>query len=88
MRKTLAKNGFGLGDSTEFAGIGQNYWADRWRSEDRRYESQTAITRQSKRDPSSQKALLWMTAKGGLCIRTGRLGEADRIGGGTKKTGD
>ena len=22
-----------------------------------------------------------MTAKGGLCIRTGRLGEADRIGG-------
>ena len=31
-------------------------------------------------DPSSQKALLWMTAKCGLGGWTGRLGEADRLG--------
>jgi hypothetical protein len=30
-------------------------------------------------DPSSQRALLWMTAKGGLGEGTGRLGEADRF---------
>src|SRR5580698_7146775 len=33
----------------------------------------------SKRDPSSRKALLWMTAKGGLDGRTGRLGEEGRL---------
>jgi hypothetical protein len=32
-------------------------------------------------DPSSRKALLWMTAKGGFGGRTGRLGEADRLAG-------
>jgi hypothetical protein len=35
--------------------------------------------RTSKRDPSSRKALLWMTAKGGLGGRTGRLGEEGRL---------
>jgi predicted small lipoprotein YifL len=35
--------------------------------------------RTSKRDPSSRKALLWMTAKGGLGGRTGGLGEEGRL---------
>ena len=29
-------------------------------------------------DPSSQRTLLWMTAKYGLGVKTGRLGEEDR----------
>jgi hypothetical protein len=35
----------------------------------------------SKRDPSSQKALLWMTANCGW-VKGWRLGEADRFVGG------
>ena len=38
----------------------------------------------SKRDPSSRKALLWMTAKCGLGGRTARLGEEDRLGAGPR----
>jgi hypothetical protein len=38
-------------------------------------------------DPSSRKALLWMTAKGGLGGGTERLGEADRFLAWTKKAG-
>ena len=39
---------------------------------------------QSKRDLSSRKALLWMTAKSGFMGRTETLEEADRLTGGRR----